>query len=325
MNKPSERLKNEISKTEISNKPSSAWYIVAILLFIIGPITGISIIAHSFYKAFTSGFHFEAPGITTLTINKPGNYVLWGASKEEITPQMTKNVQVMVRALPSDQLIEVETIKSSYRKINDQERLSFAKVNFEQAGIYQIRVSGMLPEQSLLLRHSIFSSVFWPVFKGVILFLIGIVGGIIIALVTFIRRTNYETATQREVVITQTPSAPIRIEKTEEHGRIWATISHLAAFVGFIIPFGNIIAPLIVWLLLRKDYAFVDEQGKESLNFQISITIYSFIAFVLFLIVIGIFIAPLIAIFMFIAVIVASIETARGKHFKYPLSLKFIK
>jgi uncharacterized Tic20 family protein len=50
---------------------------------------------------------------------------------------------------------------------------------------------------------------------------------------------------------------------------MWAMFCHIAAFAFFIFPFGNILGPLVIWLIKKETYPFVDEQGKESLNFQI--------------------------------------------------------
>jgi hypothetical protein len=79
----------------------------------------------------------------------------------------------------------------------------------------------------------------------------------------------------------QTPQAPTPQPPTPESSgvppvpsdadkkaRNWATFCHLAALAGFIgIPFGNILGPLITWLVKRNEYPLVDQQGKEALNF----------------------------------------------------------
>lgn len=59
--------------------------------------------------------------------------------------------------------------------------------------------------------------------------------------------------------------------------RQWAMGCHLVALCGIVIPFPavNMLAPLIIWLLKREDGAFIDDQGKESVNFQISLFIYA--------------------------------------------------
>jgi uncharacterized Tic20 family protein len=56
-----------------------------------------------------------------------------------------------------------------------------------------------------------------------------------------------------------------------------AFLVHISAFAGFIFPFGNIIAPLVAWQTLKDRSSFLDEQGKEAVNFNISYTLYVFI------------------------------------------------
>ena len=70
--------------------------------------------------------------------------------------------------------------------------------------------------------------------------------------------------------------------------RLWAMTAHLSAFVGYFFPFGNILGPLVVWIAKRDTSEFVEDQARESLNAQISVTIYLAVAAVLFLIIIGI-------------------------------------
>lgn len=59
-------------------------------------------------------------------------------------------------------------------------------------------------------------------------------------------------------------------------------LCHLSAFAGAVFPvFGNILGPLVVWLLRRKDSPFIDFHGRQSVNFQISLTIYLIVSAVL--------------------------------------------
>ena len=102
-------------------------------------------------------------------------------------------------------------------------------------------------------------------------------------------------------------------------------LCHLLAFSGFIIPFGMIIGPLVIWLIKKDRSQFVNEQGKEALNFQISIIIYSIVATILSLIVIGIFLLIAILVVWIIFVILASVKAHEGKSYRYPLTIRFIK
>ncbi|MBN1223225.1 MAG: DUF4870 domain-containing protein [Candidatus Aminicenantes bacterium] len=105
----------------------------------------------------------------------------------------------------------------------------------------------------------------------------------------------------------------------------WGMACHLAALAGFIIPFGNIIGPLVIWLMKKDESEFVDDQGKESLNFQISICIYAIIAAILILIIIGIFLLIAIGVFVLVMVIVGSVKASSGERFRYPLTLRLIR
>jgi uncharacterized Tic20 family protein len=114
-------------------------------------------------------------------------------------------------------------------------------------------------------------------------------------------------------------------EMTEAQERSWGMFCHLAALAGYIIPFGNIIGPLIIWLIKRDESEFVADQGKESLNFQISITIYAIIAGLLILIVIGVFLLIAVGIFSLVMIIIATVKASSGEKYRYPLTLRLIQ
>ena len=107
--------------------------------------------------------------------------------------------------------------------------------------------------------------------------------------------------------------------------RMWAMIAHLSAVVGFIIPFGNIIAPLLIWILKKDESAFINDQGKEALNFQISVTIYAIVCVILIFVVIGILLIIILGVLVLIFVIIASINSYDGKAYRYPLTMRIIK
>ncbi|HDR89101.1 MAG TPA: DUF4870 domain-containing protein [Bacteroidetes bacterium] len=110
---------------------------------------------------------------------------------------------------------------------------------------------------------------------------------------------------------------------TEE--RNWAMFCHLAALAGYIIPFGNIIGPLIIWVLKREESSFVDFHGKAAVNFQISMTLYLILAAMLIILLIGIFMLIALGVLNLILVIIASVRANSGEYFEYPLSIRFIQ
>src|SRR5678816_292858 len=93
--------------------------------------------------------------------------------------------------------------------------------------------------------------------------------------------------------------------------RTWNVLCHASALAGFFVPWaGHILGPLIVWLAKRNDSPEIDENGKESLNFQISMLIYNVIAGVLCLILIGFILLAILHILNLVLVIVASIPVS---------------
>jgi len=111
----------------------------------------------------------------------------------------------------------------------------------------------------------------------------------------------------------------------EKDARTWAMLCHIGAFAGYIIPFGHIIAPLVIWLIKKDESPFVDDQGKESLNFQISMSIYAIIALLLTLVVIGVVLLIAVVIFDVVMVIIAAVRANSGERYRYPLCMRFIK
>lgn len=107
--------------------------------------------------------------------------------------------------------------------------------------------------------------------------------------------------------------------------RQWAMLCHLGTLAGFIVPFGNIIVPAVIWTMKRDVSPLVDEQGKESLNFQISLLIYYIIAGVLVVIFVGIALLILLLVFQVVYVIKAAIKVDEGESFRYPYTIRFFK
>lgn len=110
-----------------------------------------------------------------------------------------------------------------------------------------------------------------------------------------------------------------------ESERNWAMLCHLSAFAGFFFPFGGIIGPLICWLSKKDESLWINNNGRASLNFQLSMLLYIVLAIPLVFIVIGIPIIVFLGILKIICVIIASIKAAKGERYKYPISIPFIQ
>ena len=110
------------------------------------------------------------------------------------------------------------------------------------------------------------------------------------------------------------------------NARTWGALCHASALLGVFLHFpGHLLAPLIVWLLKRDESPEIDAQGKEAVNFQISMLIYNIIAGVFCIILIGFLLLPLLWILNAVFVIIASIKASDGELYRYPLTIRFIQ
>jgi len=106
--------------------------------------------------------------------------------------------------------------------------------------------------------------------------------------------------------------------------RMWAMFCQLSTLAGYVMPFGNIVGPLVVWMIKKDEYPLVDDQGKEALNFQISITIWMIISLLLCFVLVGIPILIGLGIFDLIVTIIAAVQANSGNYYRYPLTIRFI-
>jgi uncharacterized Tic20 family protein len=114
-----------------------------------------------------------------------------------------------------------------------------------------------------------------------------------------------------------------QVSKDEQN---WAMICHLSALAGFLIPFGNIAGPLIVWLIKRAEMPLVDVHGKEALNFQITVSIAIAVCIPLMFVLIGIPLMVIIGLGALILTIMAAVKISNGEfEYRYPFALRLLK
>lgn len=100
---------------------------------------------------------------------------------------------------------------------------------------------------------------------------------------------------------------------------------HLSSLAGNWVPFGGIIGPLVVWMMFKNEMPFVDEHGKEAINFQLTLFIGVIIALPLCCVYIGFFLLAAIWVVSIIMAIIAAIAANDGQHYRYPFTIRFIK
>jgi uncharacterized Tic20 family protein len=112
-----------------------------------------------------------------------------------------------------------------------------------------------------------------------------------------------------------------------------AVVMHLLGFSWFVFPFyGNILGPLVLWLIKRGDSSYLDRVGKEVLNFQISFSIYISatlaVGTVLLIFLVGILfylLAAAIWVAWIILMIVGAVKTSNGEDYKYPFIIRLLQ
>jgi len=319
---------------------SRLWYMLALVVFLLCT-TGVIVTAYKAIKAFPEGAQFSAPGSLTFTVRQPGEYVIWD---EQVTffngrsyrssEELPGGMQITVRDAQSGSALQLSPSSGANETIGNTRRKSIGTVLFDRPGNYTIEVAGSFPERVFYVRRSAASTVLSGIAISAAFGLIGWVLAPIAAIVVYVKRSGAHSGsteqagarpqTANPVPASPAPSSPAAPMDTEGE-RTHAMFCHLGALSGFVAPFGNIIVPLVLWLVKREASDFVDAHGKEALNFQISFMIYSLISAVLILALVGIFLLAALCIFDIVIVIIAGIKAKSGENFRYPLAIRFIR
>jgi hypothetical protein len=118
---------------------------------------------------------------------------------------------------------------------------------------------------------------------------------------------------------------PLPVNPPRSQARTWDMLCHLSALAGYVIPFGNVIGPVIIWQIKKTEFPSVDEHGKEAVNFQISVLIYTFVSILLTFVLIGIPLLVATVIGNLVLIVIATIKANNGEAYRYPLTIRFIK
>jgi uncharacterized protein len=111
---------------------------------------------------------------------------------------------------------------------------------------------------------------------------------------------------------------------TDHNEKTWGMLTHLLALSVFVgIPFGNVIGPLIVYLIKKDEYEFVAEQGREVLNFQITWSLILIISAIMIVVGIGILMLIAFGIAWLVLVILGAVSASNGTPYKYPFTIEF--
>ncbi len=118
--------------------------------------------------------------------------------------------------------------------------------------------------------------------------------------------------------------------------RQWAMLAHLSALLGYLLTAGwagsagGFLGPLVVWQMKKDTMPFVDQQGKEALNFSITICIafavlFAFGVMTLFIgFIVALPLMAVVALYALVFTIIASIKANEGVAYRYPICLRLV-
>lgn len=109
-----------------------------------------------------------------------------------------------------------------------------------------------------------------------------------------------------------------------ERDRPLAVMTHLSALVGYLIPFANLIIPLVVWLVKRHESADIDAVGREVVNFNLSMLLYAFVGVLLSFVLVGFLVLFALWVFGIVVTIIAALRANDGWRYRYPLTIRFL-
>jgi uncharacterized Tic20 family protein len=128
---------------------------------------------------------------------------------------------------------------------------------------------------------------------------------------------------------TTPPNTPEPAPPTPPSGpdeRQWKTFLHLSALIGLVLPTcGNIVGPLVIWLLKKQELPGLEAEGRKVLNFQISATIYMVVLSLIgFIACVFVFLPLAVFIWWLVYTILGAVKASNNESIEFPLTIKFL-
>jgi len=119
-------------------------------------------------------------------------------------------------------------------------------------------------------------------------------------------------------------TADVPRSDVSDEERTWGVLAHAGGFAGLAVPFGNVVAPLVVWLAYKEESRFVDENGVRALNFQVTWSIILLVTALSVLIAVGVVLFPLALLAWLILTVLGTVKASEGEVYDYPLTVQFV-
>jgi uncharacterized Tic20 family protein len=117
---------------------------------------------------------------------------------------------------------------------------------------------------------------------------------------------------------------PDTVGSIGDKDRPLAVMTHLSALVGYVIPFANLVIPLVIWLVKRHESPDIDAVGREVVNFNLSMLLYATVGFLLTFVLIGFVVLLGLWLFGLVVTIIAALRANDGWRYRYPLTIRFL-
>ncbi|SFR98211.1 hypothetical protein SAMN05216559_1993 [Halomicrobium zhouii] len=117
--------------------------------------------------------------------------------------------------------------------------------------------------------------------------------------------------------------ADVEAEVSDDE-RTWAIIVHAMGFVGLAIPLANVFGPLLVWAIKKDEGPFVDENGKQAINFQITWTVLLTVSALSIFVGLGLVVFPIVGIAWLVLTGIAVVRASNDEVYDYPLTVDVI-
>ena len=132
------------------------------------------------------------------------------------------------------------------------------------------------------------------------------------------------TETNHAPVTPAEPAAGGGLVAQNDEDKTNGMLCHALAFAGVVVPFGNLIGPLIWWLMKKDTSPYVDQEGRESVNFQLTATVAMVISAVLMIVLIGFLLLPIVGIGTLVLTIIGTIKATEGRGYRYPINVRVL-
>ncbi len=212
---------------------------------------------------------------------------------------------------------------------------SFDKLDLAGAGRIRVRVDVAPDTTYAASAHKVELLVYDQVYRHGPMIALGfmlLAAGLLILLVGTVwlivqstRQTAVGQAATGGAVETTGQAASSGGPLSEHQARDWALACHLSAYAGLVVPFGGLVAPIVIWAVGRERHPMIERHGREVVNFRISLYLYYFVALILCLVLIGFVILPFLVLADLILPALGAIKASNGQDMHYPLTIRFLK